>query len=100
MIGDIPSYAAGDDNEDGADDDHCHDVGLRRFHEVNSSIGQVMKRAAISQALMGLCPVAPTTAPMKDAAAMASKKRASPSFCSLLYLECLTVMARIVAGRV
>ena len=71
---------------------------------MRSSIGQAMKRAMISSGCMGLWPVMPTTAPTKEAAAMASLKRANPSFCSLLYLECLTVMARIVAvcdgGRV
>lgn len=67
-------------------------------HEMRNSIGQMMKRVRISQAFIGLCPVNPTMAPIKDAAAMASKKRASPSFCSLLYLDGLFGMARIVAA--
>ena len=84
MRGDVPGHAGGGDDENDEGSDH---VGFLNLQEMTRSIGQVVNSAITSRIVSGLCPVAPTTPPMNAAAAKASRKRAKPSFCSLLYFE-------------
>lgn len=92
---DIPSHAScGNHEDDKCGNDHG---GFLSFHDSKSSIGQIANKVATSQALNGLWPVNPTTPPMNAEAAMVSMKRASPSFCSLLYFDGMGM--RLVKGE-
>jgi hypothetical protein len=82
--GDVPGHDTSNKHEDDERSDH---VGFLNFHDKVRSVGETANWMPISQRLKGLWPVAPTTPPMKAAAAMASMKRANPSFCSLLNLD-------------
>ena len=85
MAGDVPGHASSGNHEnDECSDDHD---GFLSLQDSSRSIGQVAKRVITSQMLKGLWPVKPTTPPMNDDAAMVSMKRASPSFCSLVYFD-------------
>ena len=89
MRGDVPRHGGSGQRED--DERGDHDAGFRSVQESRSSIGQTRKSAQISSGLKGLWPVTPTTPPMNAEAAMVSKNRAKPSFCSLVYLDGISV---------
>ena len=89
MRGDVPRHGGSGQREDDERGDHGGG-GLRRMKASKSSIGQTMKSAQTSILLKMLCPVTPTTPPTKEEAAMVSKNRASPSFCSLLNFDAIS----------
>ena len=67
-------------------DDECgnHFGGFLKKKDAARSIGQTANNATISAVDKGLCPDAPTVAPMKAALAIVSMNLAKPSACSLV----------------
>jgi len=90
----VPRYQTRDYGKNKHGNDHgC----FLKKKDMIKIIGQIVKRVPISIRDNGLWPVEPTTAPTNADAAMVSRKRAKPSFCSFenfMYLQKCYVPAK------